>query len=53
MKKTSLKLITIFIFSFLLTSCFKVGYVLELGSPEKSKEKKSGYYYKNPTYHIK
>ncbi len=49
MKKISIALV----FGFFLTSCFKVGYVLELGSPDTKKEKKSGYYYKNPTYHIK
>ena len=47
------KFAVILIFSFFLTSCFKIGYVLELGSPKADKEKKSGYYYKNPTYHIK
>lgn len=40
-------------FGFLLTSCFKVGYVLEFGGAKADKEKKTGYYYKNPTYHIK
>jgi len=47
------KIAIMFLFSLLLTSCFKVGYVLEFGSPNVEKEKKSGYYYKNPTYHIK
>lgn len=49
MKKIALMLV----FSLLLTSCFKVGYVLEFGAPKAEKEKKTGYYYKNPTYHIK
>jgi hypothetical protein len=53
MKKITVKFISMLVFSFLLTSCFKVGYVLELGSQKVDKEKKSGYYYKNPTYHIK
>lgn len=42
------------LFTFFLSGCFKIGYVIEVGgSKEKKDDSSSGYYYKPPTYQIK